>query len=119
MLLASGMDPRTSIGILAGVTRRGGEEVAAEFDKLKSRFEKLYKARNIVAHSRWGKGKRPKSIGATNFKSVGDIRQEYSEYTALELIALAHRIYAFRRDLSKFMRRHGLWLQTSPEKPEV
>jgi hypothetical protein len=127
ILLASGMDPRTSMGILQGIVRRSDEAGAEEFDKLKSRFEKVYKRRNIVAHGVWRTGKRPKAIGTTSLKSVGDVRFDDSEYTPLEMIALAHRIHAFRGDLIKFFRKRGYWKRRpsreipgkqDPEQPE-
>ncbi|HEX4296287.1 MAG TPA: hypothetical protein VHZ29_19295 [Rhizomicrobium sp.] len=118
VLLASGMDARTSMGILQGLVRKLDDASIAEFDKIKNRFERLYKRRNVVAHSNWREGKRPKSISATALKSVGDVRLEVSEYTALEMIAVAHRIHAFRSDIVKFFRARGLWKTApSPKKP--
>jgi hypothetical protein len=119
VLLGSGMDVRTAMGILKGLFRlalKNDEPEFEAFNKLFNRFGKLYGRRNVVAHGAWRKGKRPKSIESTSLKTVGDIDAETSNYTALELVALAHRIHAFRVDLIKFLQKHRLAPRsTSPE----
>jgi len=119
MLLAAGLEPRTAVGILKAIIKATNETKTTEFDKLCNRFERLYKRRNVIAHGAWLRGNRPGSIKAQTVKSVGDVRIERHDYTALEILAVAHRVHAFRKDFIKFFREIGYWKRKHETLPDI
>jgi len=116
MLLGSGMDSRTMIGLLKGIVREAFPDDADEFDKLADDLAQEGKRRNAIAHGVWRKGKRPNSIRTMSIRSVGQIKLDEHEYTAAEMDRLAERTKAARGELVKFLLRHGYMRTSLPDK---
>ena len=106
-ILTSGMDSRTSLGIVRALACRQFPNDTEEIEKLTDRIAKEASRRHGVAHGLWRKGKRPGTIETETVKSVGHIKIEHHAYTVSELMALAHRIAACGRDTLQFFRKRG------------
>jgi hypothetical protein len=109
MMMASGMDSRTMLGLLRGLLQAGFPASAEEFSKLAERIADEGKRRNIVAHAAWLPGNRRGSIRTFAIRTVGELRLDEHEFTAAELERLSGRIKSAREALVRFMIRRGYY----------
>lgn len=102
LILVSGMDSRTMLGLTKSFVAIQFPERADEFDRLADKLDKEGKRRNIVAHGWWLSGDRPNSIKTSVWKTIGRAKTEPHDYTVDELRNMAKRIYKLGRRLTEF-----------------
>ena len=110
LIIISGMDPRTKVGLLQTLVRWRYEDEADQFDKLAKRINKLYAQRNDYAHLRWEKGEKPGTIKPIGLKTVGTFKTAKGEVTATDIENLAYRVWMIGNELLAFLRLRGLLL---------
>jgi hypothetical protein len=114
LALVTGMEPRTALGILKAVFRARHPKDADALDKIADKLSKLLGVRNVIAHGKWRRGKRPRTIECTTFFSSTKLRAEVHAFTPDELNSTADRIKDCTWRLADFLQAHGYWKPSKP-----
>ena len=114
LALVTGLEPRTSLGILKAVFHSRHPNKSENLNALVDALAKLLRKRNIVAHGRWTKGNRPHTIECASFISSGELRVEIHAYTPEELNELAERISRKTFEFGEFLQANGYWRPSPP-----
>lgn len=115
----AGMDSRTALGLLQSSFRARYPNDADEFDKIAKKLSTFSKTRNIIAHGRWQKGKRPNTIETKYFSAMGTLKVETHAYTAAEMMATATRMMETLQVFVRFLQGRGFWKSPPAHLPKA
>lgn len=111
LILANGMEARTSIAVLRTLVRYHFEQDADEFDRLAEKIDKARGKRNWFAHSAyWGSGSKPDKIKITTAKTTNKIKITERELRAKDILSIGVEIHYLFESLILFLESRGLSL---------
>lgn len=109
LLLATGMNYRTLLGLMVAIAQVRFPSDTKEFQNIVDDLQNSASKRDIFAHSAWSRGKKADAIGSVQLKSVGGIKQTAREYTTSEIRQVAIEMHERIHALSDFLKARSAW----------